>query len=94
MTTFKADDYCFNEHGEQAQYVAPAGSGHVVRYMYERGDEEMFFIVKGRGTLRYEVSPNDPGEQLLDFPVSGLPVTISQGEVTFFSGTAPVAPGA
>ena len=51
-------------------------------------------ISAGRGTLRYEVSPNDPGEQLLDFPVSGLPVTISQGEVTFFSGTAPVAPGA
>ena len=40
MTTFKADDYCFNEHGEQAQYVAPAGSGHVVCYMYEHGDEE------------------------------------------------------
>ena len=42
MTTFKADDYCFDEHGEQAQYVAAAGSGHVVRYMYERGDEEAF----------------------------------------------------
>lgn len=42
MTTFKADDYCFDEHGEQAQYVAAAGGGHVVRYMYERGDEEAF----------------------------------------------------
>ena len=42
MTTFKAGDYCFNEHGEQAQYVAQAGGGHVVRYMYERGDEEEF----------------------------------------------------
>ena len=40
MTIFKAGDYCFNEHGEQAQYVAQAGGGHVVRYMYERGDEE------------------------------------------------------
>lgn len=51
-------------------------------------------VSAGEGKLRYEVVPNDPGEQQLDFAISGLPVTLSQGETVFFSGTAPVAPGA
>jgi hypothetical protein len=44
-----------------------------------------------RGTLRFEVLPNDPGEVLLDFAAAGQPVVIRQGERVFFSGTAPVA---
>jgi hypothetical protein len=41
-----------------------------------------------RGELRFEAEP-DAGEILLDFPVIGLPVTISQGGTLFFSGTVP-----
>ena len=42
-----------------------------------------------RGKLRYEVVPDGNGEILLDFPVAGKSIVISQGSTTFFSGTAP-----
>ena len=44
-----------------------------------------------RGTLRFEIVPNDPGEILLDFAAAGQAVVISQGERVMFSGTSPVA---
>ena len=49
--------------------------------------------VKGklRGKLRYENSPDDDDELLLDFDVAGEAILISQSGNTFFSGTAPVA---
>jgi hypothetical protein len=51
------------------------------------------YNVKGRlrGELNYEKSPDDSDEILLDFPVAGEPVLISQGATTFFSGIAPTA---
>lgn len=44
---------------------------------------------KLRGKLRYEVVPDGNGEILLDFPVAGKSIVISQGATKFFSGTAP-----
>jgi hypothetical protein len=44
-----------------------------------------------RGKLRYEVVPDDAGEQLLDFAAAGQPVLIRQGDRVFFSGTTPVS---
>ncbi len=52
----------------------------------------MIIVVAGEGKIRFELNPNDPAELLLDFAVAGLPVSLSQGEVIFFTGTAPVAP--
>lgn len=48
-------------------------------------------LVKGklRGKLRYEIAPDGNGELLLNFPVAGKSIVISQGANTFFSGTAP-----
>jgi hypothetical protein len=48
-------------------------------------------LVKGklRGKIRFEVVPDGNGEILLDFPVAGESIVISQGATTFFSGTAP-----
>lgn len=48
-------------------------------------------LVKGklRGKLRYEVVPDDNDEILLDFPVAGESIVISQGSTTFFTGNAP-----
>jgi hypothetical protein len=43
-----------------------------------------------RGQLDYDIIPNDPGELLLDFPVAGESITISQAGTVFFSGTAPL----
>lgn len=50
-------------------------------------------LVKGklRGKLRYEIVPDGNGELLLNFPVAGKSIVISQGATTFFSGTAPTA---
>ncbi len=50
-------------------------------------------LVKGklRGKLRFEIVPDGNGELLLDFPVAGKSIAISQGATTFFSGTAPIA---
>ena len=45
-----------------------------------------------RGFLRFDVAPGD-GEVLLDFPVAGRPVVVSQGGSTCFSGIAPADPG-
>lgn len=42
-----------------------------------------------KGRLDYDIVPNDPGELLLDFPVAGESITISQGGSVFFTGTAP-----
>jgi hypothetical protein len=42
-----------------------------------------------RGELRFETEPEGPEEILLDFPVVGLPVTITQGTTLYFSGTVP-----
>ena len=44
---------------------------------------------RARGELRFEAEPEGTEEILLDFPVIGLPVTITQGATTFFSGTVP-----
>ncbi len=42
-----------------------------------------------RGELRFETEPEGTEEILLDFPVVGLPITITQGTIPFFSGTVP-----
>jgi hypothetical protein len=44
---------------------------------------------RNRGVLRFETAPDAPGELVLDFPVSGRPVTIRQAGTVFFSGTVP-----
>lgn len=44
---------------------------------------------KLRGKFRYEIVPDGNGELLLNFPVAGKSIVISQGATTFFSGTAP-----
>ena len=44
---------------------------------------------RARGELRFETEPDGTEELLLDFPVVGLPVTITQGTTLFFSGTVP-----
>ena len=49
-------------------------------------------VVAGEGKLRFEVTPDDPAELLLDFAAAGLPVSLVQGEAIFLTGTAPVAP--
>jgi hypothetical protein len=54
----------------------------------------IILVVAGEGKIRFEITPNDPSELLLDFAVAGLPVSLTQGDVVFFTGTAPVAPAA
>lgn len=41
-----------------------------------------------RGELRYETEP-EGDDLLLNFPVIGLPVTVTQGSTLYFSGTVP-----
>ncbi|GAA5484573.1 hypothetical protein [Haloferula sargassicola] len=41
------------------------------------------------GYLRFSVAPIHPGDLLLDFPVAGAPVTISQNGEVLFSGLSP-----
>ena len=52
---------------------------------------ESVVLVNGklRGKFRYEIVPDGNGELLLNFPVAGKSIVISQGATTFFSGTAP-----
>ena len=45
-----------------------------------------------RGRLKFEASPDQAGELLLNFPASRQPVQISQGSTTLFTGTSPTAP--
>jgi hypothetical protein len=70
----------------------PAGAYEVVIGGEGRG---VLNVTEGdnglRGTLRFEVVPNDAGELLLDFAAAGQPVVIRQGEQVFFSGTSPDA---
>jgi hypothetical protein len=44
---------------------------------------------KSEGFRHFEVIPDQPGELLLDFPVAGKPIVISQNGTTWFSGTIP-----
>lgn len=70
----------------------PAGAYEVVIGGEVRG---VLNVVDGdnglRGTLRFEVVPNDPDENLLDFAAAGQPVLIRQGALVYFSGMSPVA---
>lgn len=42
-----------------------------------------------KGQLHFEIIPDEPGELLLDFPVVGQTLSLSQGGTTYFSGTIP-----
>jgi hypothetical protein len=68
----------------------PAGAYDFIVGGVNRGTLSVI-LVKGklRGKLRYEVVPDGNDEILLDFPVAGESIVISQGATTFFSGTAP-----
>ena len=68
----------------------PAGTYDFIVDGVNRGTLSVI-LEKGklRGKLRFEVVPNGNGEILLDFPVAGKSIVISQGGSTFFSGTAP-----
>jgi len=42
-----------------------------------------------KGHRHFEIIPDEPDELLLDFPVVGQPLVISQGGTTYFSGIVP-----
>ena len=44
-----------------------------------------------KGSRHFEVIPDEPGELLLDFPVVGKSIAITQSGTTWFSGTIPTA---
>lgn len=48
----------------------------------------------GRGSLRFEITPDDAGELPLDFSAAGMSVAVRQGDSVIFNGTVPTAPGA
>ena len=52
--------------------------------MVQDGDET-------EGHRHFEVIPDEPGELLLDFAVTGKSIVISQSGTTWFSGTIPSA---
>ncbi len=71
----------------------PAGDYDLIVGGVNRGTLSVV-LAKGklRGKIRFEVVPDGNGEILLDFPVAGESIVISQGATTFFSGTAPATP--
>ncbi len=67
----------------------PAGTYGVAVGGIPRGNITVIaYPDRTRGELRFEAEP-EGDDLLLNFPVTGLPVTITQGTTLFFSGTVP-----
>lgn len=72
---------------------APAGAYAVSVGGVARGTLTVVASGSGtRGKLKFEPSPDEAGELLLNFPASGQPVQISKSGVVYFTGTSPTMP--